>query len=156
MIAVLRRLADYLHGDGTATDISRVLRLPNTLSFKYADPRPVTVLEQHDTAINLGELDDFLPGEVVRHGELVSESQLFEGRRNDVLHALIRSLRHRGLPVRVIVRVLDVVNADWCDPPLPAPELSTLLHYALVAPDRPDFIARHQADRIVHDAEGQG
>ena len=151
----MRRLAAYLGGDHQATDVARVLRLPGTINFKHADPQPVTVLEQHDTAINLSELDDFLPGEIVRHGELVPENRLREGHRNDTLHAIVRSLRYRGMPMRVISRVLEVVNVDWCDPPLPAPELSTLLRYALVAPDRPDFIARHAAVDIIHDVVEQ-
>ena len=40
----LRRLAHALGGDPTATDLPRVLRLPGSLNWKYAPPRPVTVL----------------------------------------------------------------------------------------------------------------
>lgn len=151
-ISVLRRLSAHLHGDTGATDLSRVLRLPGSLSFKYAEPRPVRVLDEQPTATNLSELDDFLPREVAFQNRLVSEACVTEGRRNDTLYALTRSLRYRGLPLRVIVRAIEVINVEWCRPPLDATELARLFKYAFVQANRPDFVARHVADDLVHDA----
>ena len=105
--------------------------------------------------VNLSELDDFLPAEVVRHNEFVLENRLREGRRNDTLYALTRSLRFRGLPCYVIYRAIETVNDTWCDPPLDAAELRTLVRHALAQSDRPDFVARHAADDIIHDVVEQ-
>jgi len=150
--SVLRRLAAHLTGDLGATDTARVLRLPGTLSFKYADPLPVTVLETTATVINLSELDDWLPAEVVRAGVRVLDNRLREGHRNDALHALLRSLKHRGLPFPVIADVIQVVNAGWCCPPLEHAELRRTFEHAMVQADAPEFLARHATD-IVHDAD---
>ncbi|MEE9234961.1 MAG: DUF3987 domain-containing protein [Candidatus Acidoferrales bacterium] len=40
--AVNRGLADVLGGDRAATDVSRILRIPGFLNYKYDPPRPVT------------------------------------------------------------------------------------------------------------------
>ena len=151
-LAVLRRLTAHVEGDGQAAEAARVLRLPGSLSFKYGEPRPVTVLEQTGTVLNLSELDDALPGEVIRNGRRVLENRLRVGRRNDVLYGLVRSLRHRGLPPRVIIAALHTVNDTWCDPPLAGAELHTLLSHALSQPDTPEFLARHTADDVIHGA----
>ena len=52
----------------------------------------------------------------------------------------------------MITEALEVINNTWCAPPLPLPELMTLIRYAVVQGDRPDFAARHVAEDLVHDA----
>ena len=148
--SVLRRLAAHVGGDRQAAEPAKVLRLPGSVSFKYGEPRPVTVLEQTDTVLNLSELDDMLPREVVSHGRRVLESRLQRGCRNDHLYGLVRSLRFRGVPRRVIIAMLHAANAEWCDPPIAGPELHTLLAHALRQPDAPDFLARRAAEDLVH------
>jgi hypothetical protein len=151
-IAVNRRISAHLQGDMQSTDLAHVFRLVGTLSFKYGEPRPVRILDEHPTVVDISELDDFLPCEVTYRNERVSEACLMEGRRNDTLYALVRSLRHRGVPLRIIVQAIEVINSQWCRPPLDAAELSRLLKHALVQSDRPDFVARHAAEDFVHDA----
>jgi hypothetical protein len=150
-LSVLRRLAAHLDADRHAAEAARVLRLPGSVSFKYGKPRPVTVIDQTGTVLNLSELDDLLPGEVVVQGHPVLENRLRVGRRNDVLYGLIRSLRYRGLPPRVIIAALHTVNDTWCLPPLAGAELHTLLAHALSQRDRDDFLVRHSTDEVVHD-----
>ena len=150
--SVLRRLAAHLDRNGHAIDAARVLRLPGTFNFKHADPQPVTVLDQAETILNVSEVDDWLPREVARRNELVLDNWLREGCRNDTLYGVVRSLLYRGVPPRVITEALEVINNTWCAPPLPLPELMTLIRYAVVQGDRPDFAARHAAEDLVHDA----
>jgi hypothetical protein len=153
-LAILRRLAAHVEGDGQAAEAARVLRLPGSVSFKYGEPRPVTVLDESATVLNLSELDDALPGEMLRNGRRVLANRLRQGHRNDTLYGLIRSLRFRGLPPRVIIAALHTVNAEWCEPPLAGAELHTLLGHALHQGDRDDFLARHAAGGIVHARPG--
>ena len=152
LAALLRRLARHLDADLHATDLARILRLPNTYNFKGATPQPVQLVEcRADVAVNLGELDAFLPQEVVYRGERRSECCLTEGLRNAGLFGLARSLRFRGVPSRTLARALEWFNEEWCRPPLDRGELQRIYTSALHLRDDPAFVARQQG--VVPDAE---
>ena len=153
--SVLRRLCGSLHGDDRACDLARVLRLPGTLSFKYDAPRAVTLLHTTDTTTNLSEFEDVLPREVVRKNQLVLETAIAPGARNDTLYKLTRSLRAKGLPIPAIVKAVESVNTEQCDPPLPGDELQELIRHALSAPDAATFTAPAPVT-VIHDAASNG
>lgn len=43
----LKRLASYFHGDTSATDASRILRIPGSLNYKYQHTPPVIIKDFH-------------------------------------------------------------------------------------------------------------
>lgn len=58
--AIMRGMVSVLGGDRSATDASRVLRIPSTLNHKYSPPRK-TVLRYHNgSRYNLSDFDDFM------------------------------------------------------------------------------------------------
>jgi hypothetical protein len=138
--SVLRRLSGYCGGDDRCADPARVLRLPGTYSFKYDEARPVTLIAETDAVVNLSELEDFLPREIIRRNEMQIEASIPCGARNDTLYLVGRSLRCRGVAVPVIDRTLRVLNEVHCERPLPDAELRALLRQVLTQPDRPDFV----------------
>ena len=142
-LSVLRRLAAHLGADHQAAELARCLRLVGSLSFKHATPRPVTVVEQSGTVLNLSELDELLPAERTPHGRCVLQNRLREGGRNDALYGLVLSLRYRGVAPRVIIAMLHTANDTWCEVPLAGAELHTLLFHGLRQPDRADFLRCH-------------
>ena len=74
-----------------------------------------------------------------------------EGKRNDTLYRLGRSIRARGLDEPEILAALTAANGQRCDPPLPTREVAQIAHSAATEPDRPDF-AQMRAAR----ADGTG
>ena len=149
--SILRRLAGHLGGDDRACDPARVLRVPGTFNYKYDDPRTVTLASTADVVVDLSELDDHLPHEVIRQNQFVLEATITPGARNDVLYNLTRSLRAKGLPVSVITRTVEDINHTQCDPPLPGDELFGLIKRAIVQADRPTFEPTTPIT-IIHDA----
>jgi hypothetical protein len=59
--SVLGRLSHELDGDESARDITRALRPPGTLTFKYAPPREVNMLHRGTERIDIRELNRSLP-----------------------------------------------------------------------------------------------
>lgn len=79
-----------------------------------------------------------------------------EGKRNDTLYHLGRSLRARGLAEPEIMATLTAANGQRCDPPLPAREVAQIAHSAATQPDRPDFAQmRDGAPLSSSDAQAQ-
>jgi hypothetical protein len=140
--SLMRRLTAYLGGDDRAANPAIAPRLAGTRNFKYGYPRPVTLIDETDDALNACELEDFLPKEVVRHQRLVLADALPVGARNDMLFLLIRSLRAKGLPLQVVADTVRSVNARHSEEPLPEKELAALLNHALKYPNRSDFQLR--------------
>ena len=149
--SVLRRLAGAFGGDDRACDPARVLRLPGTKNWKYDAPRDVTLVHDHDADVNLSELADLLPAEVVRKNRLVVESSIAPGARNDSLYRLARKLRSTGVATGTIAQTIEQVNRTQCDPPLPDDEVFTLLRHAVTQADAPTFDPVSPIT-IVHDA----
>jgi hypothetical protein len=63
---------------------------------------------------------------------------------------LIRSLRARGIAFAAIDLTVRIVNDKLCDEPLDEHELAQLLHYALLQPNRADFVVHPPRPVIVH------
>ena len=128
------------------------------LTTRYGAPRPVTVLHTAPTTLNLCELEEFLPAEVVRRDkqsgpQMGPAATIRQGTRNDTFHSLIRSLRCKGLPFNLIDRTVRLLNEECCDVPLRDEEIRTLLRTAGIAPDRAGFTVPDPQPRILHDAE---
>jgi hypothetical protein len=113
--------------------------VPGTFNWKYDRPRPVVLVSTRPGAIDVDELDDFLPRETPASKASLSEGTIPQGMRNDWLFRLGRSLRARQLPANTIVGTLETLNATRCRPPLPGEELKYLLHQVFTLPHRPDF-----------------
>jgi len=150
--ALLRRLSAHLGGDDRATDPARILRVPGTFNFKYDAPRPLSILHCNGASANPADFDDLLPAEVVRRNLMVVATVFEEGRRNDCLYNLARSLRARGLGPAAVTAAIETANQDQCVPPLPAEELHALLRHVWRQPHRADFSGVQPTVQIVHDA----
>jgi hypothetical protein len=138
--SILRRLSGYCGGDDQCTDPARVMRLPGTFNRKYGRPRPVVLAEHSDAVVNLEELEDFLPQEIVRANQMEIERAIPTGLRNDTLYRIARSLRARQIPIPAIDTTIRILNDIHCDEPLDEPELRALIQHACFQPDRPDFV----------------
>lgn len=135
----LRRLAQHFGGDRASAEPARVLRIPTTTNWKY--PRPVTLEQCGDDAINASELDELLPPELAGangHGGMpfVVPAQIAAGARNDTLYRLGRSLKARHVSADAIAAALAAENRATCVPPLPADEVALIVTHALQQPDR--------------------
>ena len=64
---------------------------------------------------------------------------LCEGRRNTDLYRTGRSLRAKQLAPAAIASTLRTLNAEQCEPPLPAHELDKVIEQVCEQPDRSDF-----------------
>jgi hypothetical protein len=148
-----RRAAAFFKADDRATSPAVAPRLVNSRNFKYGRPQPVTLLEVNDTAVNVSELEDYLPAEVVNRKRHVMtiESSIAVGSRHDTLFALTRSLLVAGLPFAAVAVAVRSVNDTVCSAPLPESELRVLLKDALARPHRHGFTVP-AARLIVHDA----
>jgi hypothetical protein len=135
-----RRLAAYLGADERATNPAVAPRLPGTRNFKYGAPRPVALIDETAATVHACELEDVLPAARARSQQAAGYSSIPVGARNDQLYAIARSLRARGLDWSAINATVRAVNDKICDEPLDETEILSLLKYALVQPDRADFV----------------
>lgn len=147
--SVLRRLCQHLGGDDRACDPARILRLPGTYNTKYDAPKLVRLTGCTEVAINLSELEDVLPDEVVVRNEWTIQG-IPKGSRNDTLFRLARSLQCQGRSLPEIFREVETVNRQYCRPPLEADELKKIVNHVAVQKDRPDF--ERPPIVIIHDA----
>jgi hypothetical protein len=150
--SLMRRLSGYLGGDPRATSPAIAPRLAGSFNFKYAEPRPVMLIDESDHEVNAREFEGFLPAEVARRGQHVLTASIPVGSRNDTLYIVIRSLRSHGVPFAAIVDRVHTLNQTQCETPLPDAEITQLLRYALKQPDRPDFRGPLSAPVVVHEA----
>jgi hypothetical protein len=150
--SLLRRLSAYLGADDRATDPARVLRLPGTVSYKYGEPRAVTLVHDNGQLVNSAEFDDFLPREVVRQNRMVLEASITAGARNDTLYSLARSLRAKRLGRPAIEAAVETANRTQCEPPLEDDEVRKLINHVMTQRDRADFVPPSPIT-IIHDAE---
>jgi AAA domain/Primase C terminal 1 (PriCT-1)/RepB DNA-primase from phage plasmid len=146
--SVLRRLATHFDADRAATDVPRVLRLPQTFNFKYDTPRPVTLDLVTDAAVNLSELEDFLPADAASRGHLPTDGTIEKGSRNDTLHIIGRALHRKGASLAEMYHALERVNATRCSPPVDVAELKQIVQSAYYQRDSPDFTP----PIVIHDA----
>lgn len=138
---LLRRLAKYFQADLSAAEPARILRLPDTLNFKYDPPRKVT-MERTDYARRYDPLDfdEWLPKEPSPNGaDSEKKGKIPQGNRNTTLYHHGRKLHAMGLPEDEIHRILLCINREQCDPPLPDSEVAQIAHKAATQTDRSDF-----------------
>jgi hypothetical protein len=69
--------------------------------------------------------------------DLAALPPVLEGHRRGHLWRLGRSLRAQGAGAQAIEAMMRAENADRCQPPLPEPELTTLIQQVRERPDRP-------------------
>lgn len=147
---VLRRLCGALGGDDRATDPTRILRIPQTYNYKYDTPREVILASVTAATVNLSELEDVLPAEVIVDNAMTIES-IPKGTRNDTLHRLGRRLRCAGRTLPELQQELESINQQWCQPPLDQDEFRRVVHSVWVQKDRADFVP----PIVIHDATPQ-
>jgi hypothetical protein len=70
-------------------------------------------------------------------------AKVAEGRRNETLFRIGRSLRARGLFEAEILATLKTVNKTRCNPPMPEREIEAIARNAATEPDRPEFAPPH-------------
>jgi hypothetical protein len=120
--SLLRRLAVSLHADLASAEPAHILRLPNTLNFKYQPPRRVKI-EVFEPArrYNTCDFDDYLPDEPpdVRVLPGPIPDAIPQGSRNAKLTSLAGMMRKRGFVEASIAAALLAENAAKCRPPLP-------------------------------------
>ena len=102
-------MTQALGSDERACDPARILRLLDTQNFKYESPRPVTLLQCTDARVNVCELEDVLPREVVRHNAFTIEAAIPEGERNDTLYRVARAARSAAIIFAEMRRLLHRV-----------------------------------------------
>ncbi len=143
--ALLERLAVALHGDRSAAEPARVLRVPGTLNHKpeYGVPRPVTLeLCDPDRQYNPSELEEWLPALAVPApgvGFQTAIEPVREGGRHLYLFRGARSLKARGFSPDATLAALRAENAERCQPPLPDAEVDRQVASAFAQADRSGF-----------------
>jgi putative DNA primase/helicase len=75
-----------------------------------------------------------------------------EGKRNETLFRIGRSLKARGVAEAEILAELQSANGQRCDPPLDGSEIAQIAHSAATTPDRAEFIGWH--NRVGQRASG--
>lgn len=147
---LLRRLARALGGDLASAEPARILRVPGTRNFKYDPPRHVEIETfEPERQYNLCDLDDFLPeeprtnGNGHREGFRVPEA-ILDGKRNDTLFRLARSLYARRMSQAATLAALRAENEVRCVPPLPEAEVLKIVQHAFRQADRSGFTVNEQ------------
>lgn len=94
---------------------------------------------------NVCDFDDFLPEEPKAangHGTRFTVPEaILDGKRNDILFRLARSLKARGLSFEAILAALRAENTVRCTPPLDDAEVEGIAGKAYKQADRPEFTA---------------
>lgn len=127
---LLRKLALKLGGDLASAEPARVLRIPQTLNYKYDPPRPVSIANfdsarsytpaQFDAA--LADVSDPAPGSGANSDGKrfrATDHPISEGEgRNQYLYRLGRSEKARGHNAAVIRAAMKAANETDCKPPV--------------------------------------
>jgi len=134
---LLKRLASFFHGDMSATDASRILRIPGSLNHKYPHTPQVTIKEFHpERQYSLDDFD-FLPdvkettiGEEKPRLPEGWEKELLEGveegERNNTITRLAGRYLGKKLSRDEILPILLDANSRF-NPPLPLKEVQACL-----------------------------
>ena len=145
---VLRRLACAIGGDLSAAEPARILRVPDTLNYKYDPPRDVTI--ERFKPNRLYDLADFEA--VVPVAPQPGPKAPFKApdiiplhARNTTLYRLARSLHARGLSQAAILAALREENSAKGRPPLEDAEVQQVAAHAFIQSDRQDFRAKDQS-----------
>jgi hypothetical protein len=120
--SLLRRLAASLDADLAAAEPARILRLPNTLNYKYTPPRRVKVeVFEPSRRYNSCDFDEYLPDELRDNRVLAGPTAdaIQQGSRNAHLTSLAGAMRRRGMAEASIGAGLLAENEQRCRPPLP-------------------------------------
>jgi hypothetical protein len=141
----LQRLAAYLGADSSCAEPARVLRIPGTKNHKYAPPR-IVMVEHFDpeARYNLSEFSEWLPAQPSANLQKVSDFPTFngpiiDGRRNDTLYKLARSLKAKGIEPAAIALSIRSVNQAQCRPPLDDREIQQIITQGTKQGNRSDF-----------------
>ncbi len=132
---LLKRIASYFYGDMSATDASRILRIPGSLNHKYQHTPQVIIKDSHpERQCSLDDFD-FLPQVEPLKAEEGSklpegwEKELLggveEGERNNAITRLVGRYVGKGLSREEILPILLDANSRF-KPPLDAKEIESL------------------------------
>jgi len=123
---LLKNLATQLGGDEGACDVSRVMRLPGTLNFKYTPARPCKVVELHaDCRYTLTQIEEVLEMKARKTGSRSKQSATAsmsetvpEGQRNTALAKFVGKRLSNGIEGAELVWAALKWNGGYNDPPL--------------------------------------
>jgi hypothetical protein len=135
---ILKQLALYFHGDNSATNVGHLLRIPNTLNYKYTPPVEVKFNDSDPARkYDLSDFENILPEiEETSNGEgrlrLPGgwERELLEGvedgKRNVSITRLAGRYIGKGLSREETLPILMDANSRF-NPPLPVKDVEVCL-----------------------------
>jgi len=155
---LLKRLASFFHGDMSATDASRILRMPGSLNHKYQHTPQVVIKEFHSERQYAIDDFDILPedketpnGEERPRLSKGWEKDLLdgveEGQRNIAITRLAGRYLGKGLSKNEILPILLDANSRF-KPPLHLKEIETVMDSVIKTDQRnhldetPDLTAK--------------
>lgn len=133
-----KRLALHVGGDPASTDIARILRLPDSINFKYDPPRPVRVIHLEKFQYELDDFD-FLPElpepkQETKHGngEWITNALrgVESGSRNATGAKLAGYFLAQGIHLDIILELLALWNSRN-RPPLDGKEIEQVVRSIL-------------------------
>ncbi|MFX0200328.1 MAG: primase C-terminal domain-containing protein [Candidatus Hodarchaeota archaeon] len=136
-------LARYFKGDTAAAEIARILRIPETLNYKYSPPEKVGIIEANDYRYNLEDFEVFVgpeDKEVVRKNEPGWEKPIIErgvkaGARNEAITQLAGRYIAKGLSREEVLPILLDANGRF-EPPLDQDEVERTIDSVIKTHER--------------------
>ena len=126
-----------------------LLRLPGTLNYKYAPPRPTKFVagtgRTYDVEKDFGDIFKNVAAEPQEKKRFQLPETQEVGDRHNTLYKLLRSDKARGRPIDVALAACRSYNAEHCKPPIPTDELDHYLRRVWKQADAPEF-GQHQDD----------
>lgn len=123
-----RAIAERFKGDPSVSDLPRVMRVPGFFHRK-STPFLSRLLAVNETK-HYGR-GEFLEAMAINPASIQETmrkpKRIPEGARNDELMRLAGSLRTQGLDHNAVLRRIQTVNADKCDPPLDSLEVESIV-----------------------------
>jgi hypothetical protein len=125
---LMQGIAESIGGDRACKDLSRILRVPNTLNFKDPEhPKQVQLIRWHpERRYNLSDFEPYMAEVSLRVLAAPVGDRIPEGQRNQVLTSLGGTMRHRGAYEESVVAALFKENVLKCDPPLSEAEVRNI------------------------------
>ena len=140
----LRGLARYFQGDAASAEIARILRIPETLNYKYDPPRAVGIVGANDARFNLEDFEIFVGSEDKGAGRKnepgwekpILEHGVKEGERNETVTRFAGKYVGMGkLSREEILLTLQGINSKF-DPPLDQDEVEKTLDSVIKTHER--------------------
>ncbi len=114
--SIQRQWVRYVGGDIAVHDLARILRLPDTLNYKYDPPREVTIVyENLEQTYTLTELQQHLP-KTPGHKTETTKSVPKPARPNDLSEQEIVDLAQAAKSGKKFIRLFRGISSDYASP----------------------------------------